>query len=170
MEGEGSGDRAREAEPAPAEAPPHGITLEQHAQIAAAIAEGTRAYAEVLRSVQLTDAQWNESTAYWMPKLAEDAQRNGARATLAILYSDAFGNAQNALAPLPAMTPEEWATLTVEVQREGGPAAPLARRRLSLADYLRLSRSFARRLSRDPAEEARFFAQYVALQPPPTNE
>lgn len=150
---------------APANEPPHGITLEAHAEIAAAIAEGTRKYADVLESVRLTETQWNESTAYWMPKLAEDAQQNGVQARLAIVYSDAFSKAQDAMAPVPEMSPEDWATLTVEVQVEGGPGQPLARRNLSLADYLRLARHFAKRLSRDPVEQDRFFTRYVALQP-----
>lgn len=150
-----------------AEGPPHGITLEAHAEIAAAIAEGTRKYADVLESVRLTEPQWNESTAYWMPKLAEDAMQNGVQARLAIVYSDAFSRAQDAMAPVPPMTPEDWATLTVEVQKEGGPGEPLARRNLSLADYLRLARHFAKRLSSDPMEQEQFFARYVALQPPP---
>lgn len=146
--------------------PPHGITLERHAQIAAGIAEGSIPYAKVLENAGVTDPQWNESTAYWMPKLAEDAQNNGAQARLAIVYSDAFSRAQDQQAPLPTMSPEEWAALTVEVQCEGGPGLPLARRNLSVADYLRLARSFAHRLTTDPEEQERFFARYLKLQPP----
>jgi hypothetical protein len=145
---------------------PHDIGLEQHAHIAAALAEGTRSQAQVLESFRISEAQWNESTAHWMNALAEDAKKNGVEARLAILYSNAFSAAQDAAAPVPPMTPEEWAQLTVEVQLEGGPGQPLARRNLSLADYLRLVRHFAKRLSSDPDEDRRFFERLLALQPP----
>jgi hypothetical protein len=101
-----------------------------------------------------------------MNALAADAQKNGAEARLAILYSNAYSTAQDAAAPVPVMSPEDWAHLTVEVQVEGGPAQPLARRNLSLADYLRLVRHFAKRLSSDPEEDRRFFQRFLALQPP----
>jgi hypothetical protein len=144
---------------------PHGISLTQHAQIAAALAEGDRPYADVLQSMALTESQWNESTQYWMPKLAEDAQARGAEAVLAIEYSDAFSTAQDAHAPLREMTPEDWAHLTVEIQSEGTASHALARRNFSVADYLRLARHMAKRLSTHPPEQKRFFDRYVALQP-----
>ncbi len=161
-QGETRGETNGEIDPAP----PHGIDLEQHARISAALAEGTRPQREVLEALGITEAQWNESSAYWMPKLAEDAQRNGAAARLPIVYSNAFSEAQDAAAPVPQMSPEDWAQLTVEIQVEGGPGQPLARRNLSLADYLRLARHFAKRLSSDPEEQRRFFERFLALQPP----
>lgn len=152
-------------DPVVSEGPPHGIDLEQHATISATLSEGTRPQDQVLEGFRITDAQWNESTSFWMNALAEDAQKNGAEARLPIQYSDAYSKAQDALAPVPPMTPEEWAHLTVEVQDEGGPGQPLARRNLSLADYLRLARHFAKRLSSDPEEQQRFFDRFLALQP-----
>lgn len=163
--GETNGEANSEGGDAPPHGPPHAIDLEQHARISAALAEGTRPQAEVLEGFGITDAQWNESSAYWMPKLAEDAQRNGAAARLPIVYSNAFSEAQDAAAPVPPMSPEDWAQLTVEIQIEGGPGQPLARRNLSLADYLRLARHFAKRLSSDPEEQRRFFERFLALQP-----
>lgn len=120
----------------------------------------------MLESFRVTDAQWNDSSGYWMNKLAEDAQKNGADARLPIVYSNAFSEAQDAAAPVTPMTPEDWAQLTVEAQVEGGPGQPIARRNLSLADYLRLVRHWAKRLSSDPDEQNRFFQRYLALQPP----
>jgi hypothetical protein len=136
-----------------------------HAQISASIAEGTQPQREVLTAVGLTEEQWNESTAYWLPKLADDAREKGAEATLAIEYSAAFAAAQDGLGATPAMTPEDWAALTVEIQQSGSPTEPLARRRFSLADYLRVARAMAARLSSNPAEQKRFMTAYVALNP-----
>jgi len=147
------------------ESPPHGISLVAHAQISAALAEGTRPQNEVLASFQLNEKQWLESTTYWLPKLAEDAQANGAQARLAIEYSDAFSAAQDSFAPVKPMTAEEWAVLVVEVQRDENPSPPLARRQLSLADYFRLARHFARLLSSDPTEQKRYLDRYLSLQP-----
>jgi hypothetical protein len=147
--------------------PPHGVTLVAHAEIAALIAEGQQPQREVLAAAGLTEPQWNDATMYWMPKLASDAAEKGAEATLAIEYSDAFAAAQERLAATVAMTPEEWATLTVEIQSEGGTGEPLARRRLSLPDYLRVARQMAKRLSTDASEQKRFMSTYLALQPNP---
>jgi len=143
--------------------PPANVSMATHAVVAATLAEGGASHAKVLASMGLTETQWNESTLYWMAKLAEDAQQRGAEAQLAIEYSTAFAEAQTAAAPVIAMTPEEWAHLTVEIQVEGSTGEPLARRDLSLADYLRLVRDFSRRLSTDAAEQQRFFATYQSL-------
>ncbi len=144
-------------------APP--MSLEAHAVIAATLAEGPGSVVEVLTSVGFTEKQWNAATLYWMSKLAEDAQLHGAGAQLAIEYSTYFARAQGDLAPVVPMTPEEWARLTVDVQKEGSTGEPLARRNLSLPDYLRLLRDFTRRLSTDAEEQQRFFATYQQLQP-----
>jgi hypothetical protein len=146
--------------------PPHGVTLFDHAKIAAKVAENDRPTADVLAEHELTEAQWNESTTYWMGRMADDVTQHGIEAKVPTTYSDAFGKAQDAIKPVPPMTPEEWATLTVEVQQSGGPARPLAARNLSIPDYLRLARHWARVLSSVPAQNRRFFATYEALQPP----
>jgi hypothetical protein len=153
--------------PAADDTAPHGLTLERHAAIAAAIAEGDRAPGEVLAREGVGEAAWAEATAAWMTRIADEARERPTGATLANAYSEAFARAQDALAPLRPMDAVAWAALTVEVQREGGPARPLARRGLSLADYLRLARAFARRLSADPEESAAFFAAYEAAASAP---
>jgi len=144
---------------------PHGITLFNHAQIAAEIAEGARPEAAVLRDHDLDEARWNESTLYWMARMGRDARDNGRNARLPHLYSDAFSKAQDALKPVPQMDAASYAKLVVDIQRAGGPAEPLAVRGLSTADYLRLSRHWARVLSTDPAEAKMFFETYQRLQP-----
>ena len=145
---------------------PHGITLFDHAQIAAEVAEGDRPLAEILEGHELTEAAWNESTMYWMARLGDDVREHGQDAKIPHVYSDAFGKAQDALKPAPSMDATSYAKLVVDVQLAGGPAQPLAARGLSQADYLRLARHMARVLSMDPAEAEVFFEAYQRLQPP----
>lgn len=145
---------------------PHGITLFDHAQIAAEIAEGDRTAAEVLEAHEITDAQWNESTMYWMTRLGDDVREHGQDARIPHVYSDAFAKAQDAIKPAPLMDVVAYAKLVVDVQAAGGPADPLAIRGLSTADYLRLSRHWARVLSSDAEQAAVFFGAYEALHAP----
>jgi hypothetical protein len=143
---------------------PHGITLFDHARIAAEMAEGDRPTAAVLEAHQLSEQAWNESTIYWMKRIGDEVLRQGEKARIPSVYSDAFAKAQDALKPPPASDAASYAKLVVDVQLAGGPAQPLAARGLSLADYLRLSRHMARVLSADPAAAALFFETYQELQ------
>jgi hypothetical protein len=154
-DGESEGERA--------EAPPHGITLFDHAEIAAEIAEGDRPLAEVLAARKLTDEAWNESTMFWMKRMGDDALAHGKDARVALVYSDAFSRAQDARRAVVDMPPEAYAALVVEIQRTGSPARPLASRGLSTADYLRLSRAYAATLTTDAEVAARFAATYEKL-------
>jgi hypothetical protein len=146
---------------------PHGITLFDHAQIAAEIAEGDRTTTEVLDAHELTEAQWNESTIYWMTRLGDDVREHGQDARVPHVYSEAFAKAQDAIKAVPAMDAGSYAKLVVDVQVAGGPADPLAARGFSTADYLRLSRHWARVLSSDPEQAAAYFATYEGLHAPP---
>jgi hypothetical protein len=146
---------------------PHGITLFDHAQISAAIAEGDRPQADILEARGLTESQWNDSTIYWMTRLGDDVQNNGKDARIPLVYSDAFGQAQDTLKPVPVMDAASYAKLVVDIQVAGGPAEPLAVRGLSMADYLRLSRQWARVLSSEPEQAKLYFEAYTALHDAP---
>jgi hypothetical protein len=145
---------------------PHGITLFDHAQISAELAEGERPLAEVLDAHRISEAEWNESTQYWMKRLGDDVLVNAERARIPIVYSDAFGKAQDAIKPLAPMEVEQYAELVAAIQAEGSPDQPLAQRGLAQADYLRLSRHFARAMAADPALSKRFFDRLQALEAP----
>lgn len=147
------------------EGAPHGITLFDHAQISAQIAEGDRPLLVILEARGLTEAQWNESTLYWMKRIGDDVLQHGKDARVPTVYSDAFGKAQDALKPAPEMDAATYAKLVVDIQIAGEPTQPLALRCLSSADYLRLSRRWARVLSSDPAQAKTFFEVYERLQP-----
>ncbi|WP_437961320.1 hypothetical protein WME76_17895 [Sorangium sp. So ce119] len=147
--------------------PPHGITLTDHARISAEMAEGDRPLAAILDARRLSEAAWNESTVYWMAHLGDDVREHGQAARMPHVYSDAFGEAQDALKPVSAMDAASYAKLVVDIQLAGGPAQPLAARGLSTADYLRLSRHWARVLSSNPEQSKIFFEMYQALHSAP---
>ncbi|AGP41420.1 hypothetical protein BE04_11245 [Sorangium cellulosum] len=90
---------------------------------------------------------------------------HGQDARIPLVYSDAFGKAQDALKLPLTMDAASYAKLVVDIQVAGGPTQPLAVRGLSLADYLRLSRHMARVLSSDAAEAKTFSEAYQHLQP-----
>src|SRR5512145_1338293 len=125
-------------------------SLEDHAKISAEIAEGQETEAEVLKRYALTSEQWNDVTLEVMTAIADDVQKNGVEATLAIQYSDVFAAHQQSLKPASAMTPEQWAELQFDIEREGSPERPLLTRQMSLADYMRVMRVFAKRIAEEP--------------------
>lgn len=160
-----------EVEPAePAAPPPHGLTLFDHATISAEIAEARMPLVEILAARSLVEAQWNEATAFWMGRMLEDVRAHRERARVAIVYSGAFGDAQDALAPVPPMSPEAYADLLADAQRDGDPKRALAARNLTQADYQRIGRHFARRLSADAGEAQRFIDRFAARTAPPDPE
>ena len=129
--------------------------MEDHARISAEVAEGTHDEAEVLKRHGLSADEWNDATRHWMTALAEDVQRLGADARLAIEYSDSFASHQQSLkAPLD-MSPERWAELEYDIERSEAPDVPLSSRQMSLADYMRLVRVFAKRMAEEPAVAVR---------------
>lgn len=142
---------------------PGGVTLFDHAEISAALAEGDRTEAEILEARGLGAETWQEASLFWMTRMGDDVRDHGEKARMPIVYSDAFSAAQDALRPVPPMDAEGYAALTVEVQRAGGPAEPLARRGLSQADFMRLARHFARVLSSDPAQNKLFVEAFERM-------
>src|SRR5689334_15550577 len=118
-EHEGSGAAAQQGAP-------HGITLFDHAEISAEIAEETRPMAVILEARGLTEAKWTESTMYWMKRIGDDVLEHGQDARVPRVYSDAFGKAQDALKAAPEMDAATYAKLVVDIQLAGGPDQPLA--------------------------------------------
>jgi len=165
-------DSTRNPEPeagvsAPNPPPQSALTLEEHARISAEIAEGEVSEAEVLKRRGLSQQQWNDATLQFMTALAEDAQKNGAEATLALIYSEQFGAHQQSLKPSPDMTPEQWEELQFDIERSDGPDIPLAQRQMSMADYLRLVRVFAKRMTEEPEVALRVQRRRAQLESRP---
>ena len=143
--------------------PPGGVDMLTHAEVSAELAEGDRSSTEILQQRELTEEAWLKATVFWMTRLAQDATEKGARATLPLVYSEAFTKHQDSLKALPAMRPAEWAALTVEMQ-QGDASRALAKRNLSQADFARLNRHFAKLLPKDPLANDEFLKAYGALQ------
>ncbi|MEZ4447384.1 MAG: hypothetical protein R3B72_50375 [Polyangiaceae bacterium] len=156
--------------PTTLEVGPHGLTLVAFARISAELAEGDRPMQEVLDAHGLDETQWNASSNFWMKRMGDDALANGQHATLALVFSDAFAQAQAHLKAIPSLTIEDYAAIVVEIQTQGSAVRPLAQRNLSNADYIRASRHFAALMASDPAVAERFFEQLQKLQPPPSDE
>lgn len=140
------------------------IGLEDHARISAEIAEGDETEAEVLKRHGISSKQWTDATTRVMTELADDAQIHGAEARLAVRYSEAFAARQQALKPAPELSPEQWAELQFDIEREGSTDAPLANRRMSLADYIRLVRVYAKRMVEEPEVAVRVQRRQAELQ------
>ncbi len=142
-----------------------GVSLEEYAAISAVVAEGTRPFGDVLADFRLTDKQWGPITLAWMQRIALDVQTHRELAKLPTVFSDAFARAQDRLAPLPPLTVEDWAALTLAVLTHGSPGPALKERQLTTPDYIRLSRHFASLLSSDPVAGRRYERAFLAMQP-----
>ncbi len=129
------------------------ISLEDFAALSAAIAEGDRPLDAVLAARSLTVPNWRDTSEVWSRVIAADESASDA-------YAEAFVRAQDALRPVPVMTPEEWAMLVLEMADEG-PSA-LDRRGLRMADHLRLTRHWAKALGADKALAARYAQRFYA--------
>lgn len=147
--------------------PPHGIRLGDYARIEARMAEGDRSIPSILQEERLSERAWQEVTLFWTSAIADDVRRSGADARLPHEYSAAFASAQDALGRAVAMDTVEYARLILEIQAHGDPHKPLARRRLSNADFLRLSRRMAALLSSEPVEAKRYAAALDGKVEPP---
>ncbi len=143
----GGGAGAAEQEPR--------IGFEEHARISAEIAEGDEPQNQILERHQISEADWLAATNVHMSRLAQDTLEKGAEATLAIRYSEIFSEHQRKLKPVADYSPEQWAELAYDIEREGSPERPLSARQLSLADYFRLLDSFTRRIVAEPAVAVR---------------
>lgn len=144
------------------------VSLEQFATISAALAEGTEPQSSVLARHGVTDALWLAAQVHWNRVFFEEAEAGAHDATDA--YARAFAAAQDALKAVPVLSVEAWAELTLDVAHEGGDA--LARRALTTADHMRLSRHWSSLLASD-RQLSKQFAQAVfarsrrhAVKPP----
>lgn len=127
------------------------MSLDEFAAVSAAAAEGDLPLDAVLATRSWTVAAWREISDAWSRGIAADE-------ALAEAYAEAFVRAQDALRPVPAMTPEEWAVLVLDMAAEGPTA--LEKRGLRAADHLRLIRHWAKVLGADRGLAARYAKRF----------
>jgi hypothetical protein len=149
------GDRT----PAPAAAA-DGSPLERFAEIEARLAEKRERAEAILARVGLDAEAWSAVRDAFAAAFAREAFASG-EAPLADRYAALFVTAQDAIAPVPDLTPEAWAEL-VHAASGGGLDASLAERGLTRADYARLSRHWAARLGKEPPAARQYAEAFYA--------
>jgi hypothetical protein len=147
------------AAPIPRE-PVHGIDLRRYATIAAELAESGVDRAAVLADYALDGTLWIAVERTWALRLATAALQHD----LGVIeeYDADYAQAQDALGgPMPPF--ERYVAVTLELRTTTDPALVLADRGLSLPDWARMQRYWAKRLAKED-ELIERFAQLTGAQ------
>ncbi|WP_044965421.1 MULTISPECIES: hypothetical protein [Sorangium] len=134
---------------------PHGATIETFATLSAEIAVGARLLHSIIAERGISPDAWDEITAHFTRLLAFDGSGD-----LVARYSRAFAATQDRLLSPPEMTVEAWAKLSSDVAHRG--IAALVEHHLDDATYIRLGRSWAERLAKDPPLAHRYHQAFFA--------
>ena len=131
------------------------LTIEAYAQVMAELASAGDGRAAVLARHGLDEARWEAIDARWQAELsaALDVDDDGVPAILSA-YAAAYEAAQRAIAPPIPL--DQFAQVTRLLQASGDLRASLAKVGVTLADYVRGSEHWSRRLAGDEALERRF--------------
>ncbi|WP_437964699.1 hypothetical protein WMF04_34185 [Sorangium sp. So ce260] len=131
------------------------LDLEAYATVMAQLAASSGAQEDVLARHGLGEARWDAADTYWQARLSEAVadESDGVPALLAA-YSAAYQAAQRAAAPPISL--EQFAGVTRLLQSTGDVHAALAKVGVTLADYVRASEHWSRRMAQDPEPERRF--------------
>jgi hypothetical protein len=121
----------------------------------AELVEAREAQAEVLSRRGLTEARWEEIDAYWQERMFEamDDDEDGVSPLLAS-YASAYEAAQRSLGATISL--EQFAEVTRLLHATGDLSASLVRVGITLADYVRGSEYWSRRIVLDAELERRF--------------
>src|SRR5262245_54344745 len=121
----------------------------------AELAAAGDARAEVLARHGLDEDRWEVVDDHWQERLSEALDEEGdGVAEIVSLYAAAYERAQRALAPPISL--EQFARVTRLLSASGDLRASLAKVGVSMADYVRGSEHWSRRLAADPELERRF--------------
>ena len=134
------------------------LDIETFARISAALMEGVPVE-DALARHRLAASHWETERGRITRAIAEEAMQSDAT-PLGDAYAEALVRARDQLAPVPEMTPEQWATLAAEAATQGtGPC--LRSRGLTEATYLRLCGHWTRVLSSDRSIALRYAASFA---------
>lgn len=131
--------------------------MEAYARIMAELCAAGPARAEVLARNGLDEDAWNAIDARWQARLSEaldDDDEGGGVPQILSDYAAAYEAAQRSLGP--PISIEQFAHATRLLQASGDLQASLAKASLTLADYVRGSEHWSRRIAEDPELERRF--------------
>ena len=130
-------------------------TIEAYAQVMAELASAGEARGPVLSRHGLDEASWAAIDDRWQARLsaALDVDDDGVPELLSA-YAAAYGLAQRALAAPISL--DQFALVTRLLNASGDLRASLAKVGVTLADYVRGSEHWSRRLAGEPDLEARF--------------
>src|SRR5439155_19594032 len=111
--------------------------------------------AEVLARHGLDEDRWTAIDDHWQDRLSEAMDEEGdGVAQLISDYAAAYEAAQRGLAP--RITIEQFARVTRLFSASGDVRAALVKVGVTLADYVRASEHWSRRMAEDPELEERF--------------
>lgn len=124
------------------------------------------ARAAVLAGHGLDEEGWAAADAYWQARLSEamDAEGDDVPEVLSV-YAAAYEAAQRAQAA--PISVEQFARVTRLFQSNGDITGALAKVGVTMADYVRASEHWSRRMAEDPALEQRFH-EALAGRPAPS--
>lgn len=133
------------------------LTIESYAVVMAELASAGDARAEVLARHGLNEASWDAIDTHWQGRLSEALdQDDDGGSEIVSAYAAAYESAQRALAPPISLA--EFALVTRLFQASGDLRASLSKAGVTLADYVRGTEHWSRRLATDPEVERRFDA------------
>ncbi len=126
-----------------------GVSLEQHAGVVAAVAEGFP-LEQVLVAEQLDPASWRGADVAWRQRLAKDGLAGGSTFnTYRAKLEDAGDCMSRAVTPLDDDLPA-WLSFLDHWSKSGDPSGMLKQHSLGVNDVSRLQRRWAKRLDDDP--------------------
>ncbi|WP_437313954.1 hypothetical protein [Sorangium sp. So ce385] len=133
------------------------LDLETYARVMARLAESGGARAEVLARHGVDEARWDAADAHWQARLSGAlADEDEPVPALLAAYCEAYQAASRAAAPPVSL--EQFARVTSLLQSTGDVQAALAQVGVTLADYVRGSEHWSRRMAEDSGMERRFHA------------
>jgi hypothetical protein len=131
------------------------LTIEAYAALMAELAAAGDARAEVLARHGLDEARWEAIDAHWQQRLSDALDEEGdGVAEILSAHAAAYEAAQRAAAAPISL--EQLAQVTRLFQASGDLRASLAKVGVTLADYVRGTEHWSRRLAEDPELERRF--------------
>lgn len=129
------------------------LDLQRYAEVHADLAERPKHRPEVLRAHGFDDVSWTIEERAWLERMAEDAMRGDPSSATA--FGSLFVEAQDQLVtPRETEMPlDEFARLTVVVERAEEPIEALEDETLTFAQWMRLGRIWSQRTDGDPRLE-----------------